>query len=184
MRSTLAGLVLVVSACGGAAVAAAEDAPYAEYRYLRDRGQIEITTGFIERTAELPSRVSALERTGVVVLETDRDRTFVRAERVGVHHVETTLSIRPPAGHGEGGASSNVYLRIVVDGKARVECPLSEGARGLDRLVLEPDRGFVTLLGHDGVLRYDGFEARGIVDADWLESRARFVQQLLRRSVK
>jgi len=159
--------------------AAADDAPYAEYRVMSDFGQIQIATGFVERTPELMSRRSALESRGIVVLEADTMRTFTRKARVGAHQVVTTITIMPPAGHGEGGGSSNVGLRMVVDGVARVDCPLAQAAFGLDRIVLEPERGFVTLSAHDGILRFDGFESRSTVGADWLGNREAFVRQLM-----
>jgi hypothetical protein len=177
--ATRVGLLFVLAICWSATTAAAEDAPYAEYRFLRRVGQIQITTGFLERTADLASRLASLERTGIVVLETNAGRTFSRTERVGVHRVVTTLAIAPPAGHGEGGASSNVDLRIAVDGKTRVDCPLWAASRGVDRITLEPGRGFITLNGHDGIVHFDGFEPRGIVDADWLSDRAEFIRKLI-----
>jgi hypothetical protein len=177
--ATRVGLLFVLAICWSATTAAAEDAPYAEYRFLHRIGQIQITTGFLERTADLASRLASLERTGIVVLETNAGRTFSRTERVGVHRVVTTLAIVPPVGHGEGGASSNVDLRIAVDGKTRVDCPLWAASRGVDRITLEPERGFITLNGHDGIVHFDGFEPRGIVDADWLSDRAEFIRKLI-----
>ena len=171
--------VLLVSGLGGAARAAAEDAPYAEYRLVREMGQIQVITGFMNRTPDLPSHLSALERQRIVVLETDRPRTFTRTEQVAGHRVLTTRSISPPVGHGEGGASSFVDLTIVVDGKPRVDCPLWRAAIGIDRIVVEPERGFITLTAHDGILRFDGFEPRGVVDAEWLTTRAEFVRHLI-----
>lgn len=173
------GVAFVLASWCGITSAIAEDAPYAEYRYLRDLGQIQIMTGFMERTADLPSRLERLERSGVVVLEAEQERTFTRREQVGDRRVDTILTIKPPVGHGEGGASSNVDLRMAVNGTTRVACSLWAGGRGLDRIVLEPGRGFVMLTGHDGVLRFDGFEPRAIVDDDWLASRAEFVRTLL-----
>jgi hypothetical protein len=85
--ATRVGLLFVLATCWSATTAAAEDAPYAEYRFLRRIGQIQITTGFLERTADLASRLASLERTGIVVLETNAGRTFSRTERVGVHRV-------------------------------------------------------------------------------------------------
>src|SRR5262245_17538155 len=172
-------LTALLAGCLRITPAAADDAPYAEYRVMSEFGQIQITTGFVERTEELMSRRSALESQGIVVLEADTLRTFTRTARVGTHQVVTTITIMPPAGHGEGGASSNVDIRMVVDGVARVDCPLAQAALGLDRVVLEPERGFVTLTAHDGILRFDGFESRSIVDADWLANRETFVRQLL-----
>jgi hypothetical protein len=157
----------------------AEDAPYAEYRVVRAMGQIQIATGFMDRTSELPSQLTALERQGIVVLETEKGRAFERADQMGSHRVETRISMAPPVGHGEGGASSNVDIRIVVDGRTRVDCPLWRASLGIDRLVVEPGRGFITLQAHDGILRFGGFEPRGVVDADWLEKRAESVRQLL-----
>lgn len=172
-------VTVLVASCSGLAPAAAEDAPYAEYRWLRELGQIQISTGFMERTPNLASRLTPLERVGIVVLEAARERTVTRRERIGDRRVETIIVIKPPVGHGEGGASSSVDLRMLVDGKTRVECALWAGGRGLDRIILEPDLGFVMVNGHDGVLRFDGFEGRGIVDDDWLASRAEFVRTLL-----
>ncbi len=172
-------VALLVAFCSRATPAMAEDAPFAEYRFLSDLGLIQVTTGFMERTDDLTSRLSALESKGIVVLEADTMRTFTRTARVGSHRVVTTITILPPAGHGEGGASSNVDLRMVVDGTTRVDCPLWQAALGLDRIGLEPERGFVTLLGHDGILRFDGFESRAVIDADWLANRAEFVRQLI-----
>jgi hypothetical protein len=177
-----AGVAFLLASCCTIAPARAEDAPYAEYRYLHELGQIQITTGFMERTPDLTSRLATLERVGIVVLESDSERTVTRRERIGDRRVETIIAIKPPVGHGEGGASSNVDVRMIVDGKTRVECALWAGGRGLDRLILEPDRGFVMVNGHDGVLRFDGFEARGMVDDDWLASRAEFVRRLLAAS--
>ena len=160
-------------------LALAEDAPYAEYRWVSEMGQIQIVTGFMDRTSDLSSRVPALEKKGIVVLETDKTRTFTRTERVGTHQVETRITIPPPAGHGEGGAGSNADLKMIVDGKTRVDCPLWHASLGLDRIVLEPSRGFITLSGHDGILRFDGFEPRGLVDSDWLTKRADSTRQLI-----
>ncbi len=56
---------LVLSTVGcllAAATLLAEDAPYAECRYLRAAGQVQITMGFMDRTADLDSRKAALER--------------------------------------------------------------------------------------------------------------------------
>jgi hypothetical protein len=62
-----------------AAIVLAEDAPYAECRYLRAAGQVQITMGFMDRTADLDSRKAALERNGILVLETSTPRTFTRS---------------------------------------------------------------------------------------------------------
>jgi hypothetical protein len=172
-------ILILVAACG-APVVRAEDAPYAEYRYLAELGQIQIVTALMGRTPDLEARLPALEKKGIVVLESDKVRTFSRMEHVGAHRIETRITIQPPVGHGEGGASSNVDLLMAVDGKTRVDCPLSSAALGLDRIVYEPGTGFITLNGHQGILRFDGFEARGVVDADWLEKRAKELSQILK----
>ena len=176
MRLMVPGLLATICA---ATPAVAEDAPYAEYRVVREIGQIQITTGFIDRTPDLSSRLAALEGKGIIVLETARERSFVRTERVGNHRIETRIMLQPPVGHGEGGASSTVDLRMVVDGTTRVDCPLWHATLGLDRIVFEPDRGFLMMSGHEGVLRFDGFEPRGIVDGGWLEKCAASARQLL-----
>lgn len=175
-RSVLVAMMLLWSLPAGA-----EDAPYAEYRSLRQIGQIQIVTGVMDRTSDLASRLKSLEGQGLVVLEAEKRRSFSRSETLGSHRVATTIVIEPPVGHGEGGASSNVDLRIVVDGVVRVDCPLARAATGIDRLVVEPDRGFITLTAHEGILRFDGFEPRGLVDAEWLAARASFVRQLIGR---
>jgi hypothetical protein len=172
-------VAFLVASCCGTAMAVAEDAPYAEYRFVRELGQIQIVTGFMDRSPDLPSRRETLERQGIVVLETDTLRTFTRTERVRAHRVVTTISVMPPVGHGEGGASSNVDVKIVVDGTTRVECPLWSAALGLDRIVVEPERSYIMVHGHEGVVRFDGFEPRGRIDAEWLTRRAKFVEQLL-----
>lgn len=179
IRSASFLTILLLMPCFWTASATADDAPYAEYRFVSDMGQIQVTTGVMERTEDLASRRPALESKGIVVLEADTTRAFTRTARVGTHRVVTTITILPPAGHGEGGASSNVDLKMVVDGATRVDCPLSQAALGLDRIVLEPERGYVTLIGHDGIVRFDGFESQAIIDADWLASRVEFVRQLI-----
>jgi hypothetical protein len=45
--------------------------------------------------------------------------------------------------------------------------------------VIEPARRFVTVNGHDGIVRFDGFESRKVVDADWLADRAKNVEALI-----
>jgi hypothetical protein len=177
--TTRRSLLVLLAFSFGVRPAAAEDAPYVEYRVSRTLGQIQITTGFMDRTPELSSHLPALERQGIVVLETEKARVFARTEQMGTHRIQTTISIAPPVGHGEGGASSIVDLRIVVDSRVRVDCPLWRASFGIDRLVFEPERGFVTLDAHEGILRFDGFEPKGTVDSDWLEHRAEFVRQLI-----
>jgi hypothetical protein len=174
---TFLGRVVAISlaTCCGAAVAVAEDVPFAEYRYSRDLGLVQVAMGYMDRGSDLESRKSALEKHGILVLETDTSRAFSRTERVGVHRVETRLSMEPPVGHGEGGASSEVRLKVVMDGKTRVDCSL----RYLDRISIDPTRGFITLNGHDGIVRFDGFESRKLVDDDWLADRAQSTKQLI-----
>ena len=164
-----------------AATLLAEDAPYAECRYVRAAGQVQIVIGFMDRTVDLASRKAALERIGIVVLETSAPRTFTRTERVGDHAVVTTISLQPPVGHGEGGASSFADIRILLDGTPLVDAPLSRGWGGIDRIVIDPARRFVTVSGHEGIVRYEGFESKRVVDEDWLAERARTVRELIRK---
>jgi hypothetical protein len=175
---------LVLSTAGcllTAAILVAEDAPYAECRYLRAAGQVQITMGFMDRTADLDSRKAALERNGILVLETSTPRTFTRTDRVGGHDLVTTISLQPPVGHGEGGASSIADIRILLDGAQLVDAPLSHGWGGIDRIVIDPARRFVTVSGHEGIVRYEGFESKRVVDEDWLAERARTVRDLIRK---
>jgi hypothetical protein len=127
----------------------------------------------------MSSRTTEFERQGIVVLESDGGRTFTRKERVGAHQIETRISVAPPAGHGEGGASSNVDLKVVMDGETLVDCPLSNPFLGLDRMSIDPARRFVTLIGHYGIVRFDGFESRRVIDSDWLVERAKSVETLI-----
>jgi hypothetical protein len=172
----LAGALCLLSAVN----LQAEDAPYAECRYLR-AGQVQITRGFMDRTADLDSRNAALERSGILILETGTPRTFTRTDRVGGHDVVTTISLQPPVGHGEGGASSFADIRILLDGTPLVDGPLSRGWGGIDRIVIDPARRFVTISGHEGIVRYEGFESRRVVDEDWLSEHARTVRELIRK---
>jgi hypothetical protein len=152
--------------------ARAEDAPFAQYQYSRDTGQIRITTGFMDRASDLDARKTAMEKTGIVILESDKARAFVRPEKVGKHTVVTTLSIAPPVGHGEGGASSSVDVTVVLDGVTIVSCPLSHPALGLDEIAIDPERRFVTLVAYDRTLHFAGFEPSHVVDGDWLDRKA------------
>jgi len=172
-------LVVAAALCGLVTLAAADDFPYAEYRVLKDLKQIQITTGFAERSGTLPSQTASLEKQGIVVLESDVPRTFTRTEKMGAHQVVTTILVAPPVGHGEGGASSRVDLEVVMDGKALVDCPLSNGSMELDRVFIDPERRFVTVNGHYGILRFDGFEPRRVVDEDWLTERAKSIEELI-----
>ena len=160
-------------------VAAAEDIPYAEVRFQRELGQIQVTTGYVDRSPELAAHAAAMEKTGILLLETDTDRTFIRKETVGSHAVEITISIAPPAGHGEGGGSSRALVRVMMDRDTLVDCPLFNGPTGLDRLVVDPARRFVSVAGSDGALHFDGFEPRRKVDEDWLDERAESARRLL-----
>ncbi len=171
----------VIALCGVTSLAAADDFPYAEYRLLKGLNQIQIATGFAERSPDLASQTAALEKQGILVLESNVVRTFTRSERVGAHQVVTTIVVSPPAGHGEGGASSGVDLKVVMDGATLVDCPLSSASFGLDRIAIDPGRRFVSLDGHYGILRFDGFESRQVVDSDWLTARARSVEELIEK---
>jgi hypothetical protein len=133
----------------------------------------------MERTADLPGRLAALEKQGIVVLESDVTRAITRSERVGAHQVVTTVVVHPPVGHGEGGASSFVDLKVVMDGATLVDAPLSRASMGIDRIAIDPQRRFVTLDAHDGILRFDGFESKKVVDEDWLDERAVVVRKLI-----
>jgi hypothetical protein len=68
-----------------------------------------------------------------------------------------------------------------MDGATLVDCPLSSASFGLDRIAIDPARRFVSLDGHYGILRFDGFESRQVVDADWLTERARSVEELIEK---
>src|SRR5260221_1980839 len=107
-------LLILFGSCCAVSLATADDCPYAEYRLLEAARQIQITTGYMERTPATASKLAALEKTGIVVLETEVARTFTRKERVGAHRIETTISLAAPAGHGEGGAASNVGLKVIL----------------------------------------------------------------------
>jgi len=161
------------------APAFADDAPYAEYRYIRALGQIQISTGVFERTPDLGSRKAPLEHDGILIAETDRPRTFTRTEHVGAHLVVTTISLQPPVDHGEGGASSFADIKVLLDGQPIVDCPFSRGWGGIDRIVIDPARRFVTVAGHEGIVRYEGFESRKVVDEDWLFLRAKDARTLI-----
>jgi hypothetical protein len=160
----------------------ADDAPYVEYRYVKSLGQIQISTGVFERPADLDARKPALGRDGILITETETPRQFTRTEHVGSHVVVTTISLQPPVGHGEGGASSFSDLKIVLDGQPIVDCPFWRGWGGIDRLVIDPARRFVTVAGHEGSVRYEGFESREVVDEEWLAQRARTARELIRNS--
>src|SRR5215831_10064713 len=97
-----------------ARIAVAEDVPYAEIRLRHELGQVEVATGYFERTPELASRQAAMEKAGIVLLETERDRTFTRTLNIGARKVDITISIAPPVGHGEGGGSSRALVRVVI----------------------------------------------------------------------
>jgi hypothetical protein len=172
------GALLIIGA-SAVLTARAEDCPYAEYRFVKGTGLIEITTGFMERHPDSAARAVALEKQGIIVLEADTVRTISRAEQAGAHRIVTTIAMAPPAGHGEGGASSSVDLKVVMDGRTLVDCPLWNAYLGLERIEIDPARRFVTLLGHYRLIRFDGFESTKVVDEDWLTARAREVEQLL-----
>ncbi len=167
--------------CGAWALtlARAEDCPYAEYRYLAPARQLQITTGFMERAPETASRPAQLEKQGIIILESAAGHTFDKKEKIGPHQIETTIRVAPPVGHGEGGASSFVDLKIILDGETLVDCPLSNAYLSLDRISIDPARRFVTLTARYGILHFDGFESRKVVDEDWLTARAKEVESLI-----
>jgi hypothetical protein len=173
----LPAVAVALSLCCAAVLA--EDAPYAEYRYVRALGQIQLSAGVFNRTQDLDSRKAALERDGILIVETDKPRTFTRTEHVGAHVVVTTISLQPPVGHGEGGASSFSDVKVLLDGQPIVDCPFSRGWGGIDRLVVDPARRLVTVAGHEGIVRYEGFESRKLVDEDWLFERAKTARDLM-----
>ncbi len=179
MGAWVHGAFVAALLCGTTLMA--EDAPYVEYRYVRALGQIQVTTGVFERTPELDSRKSVLERDGLLIVETDKPRSFTRTEHAGAHTVVTTISLQPPVGHGEGGASSFADIKVLLDGQPIVDCPFSRGWGGIDRLVIDPARRFVTVAGHEGIVRYEGFESGRVVDEDWLAERARTARELIRK---
>ena len=172
-------VAVLVGVWGVATVAAADDFPFAEYRVLKGLNQIQIETGFAERSSELSSQTAALGKQGILVLESDVPRKFTRTEKLGAHQVVTTIVVAAPTGHGEGGASSRVDLEVVMDGDTLVDCPLSNATMGVDRISIDPGRRFVTVNGHYGILRFDGFESRQVVDEDWLMERAKSVEELI-----
>jgi hypothetical protein len=176
MSKTICTFSLVL--CCGTTLAAAEDAPFAEYRFIKEIGQIQISAGLMERMS--PSEQTTLEKKGIVVLETDAGRTFQRTENIGTHRIETTIAIAPPVGHGEGGASSFTHLKIVMDGKARVDCPFWNGFMGIDRITIDVSSGFISLIGYERSLHFDGFESRILIDQDWLEQHANSVKRNIR----
>jgi hypothetical protein len=169
--------LLVVISCG-ITLAAAEDAPFAEYRLVKEIGQIQISAGSMERTDSL--QLSSLEKNGIVVLETDVDRNFQKTEKAGGHKIETTIAIATPVGHGEGGASSFTHLKILIDGKARVDCPFWNGFMGIDRIAVDVNSGFIWLIGYERLLHFEGFESRNLIDQDWLEQHANSVKRMIR----
>jgi hypothetical protein len=169
----------LLALCGVARLAWGDDCPYAEVRWLEALKQVQITTGFVERSPDLESLAARLEKQGIVMLESDTLRTYRRTQKVGAHQVVTTIVVSPPVGHGEGGGSSSVDLDVVMDGAALMKCPLWSGSLGLDRIVIDPDRRFVTVEAHDGILRFDGFESRRVIDSDWLAERAQSVEALI-----
>src|SRR5262245_3693607 len=184
MRSVRAGfLALIVTSVAATGVAFAEDAPYLEYRNLKSTGQILITTGLMERTAAMSSRMAALEKQGIYVLEAGTLRTITKTERAGAHEITTTIVVYPPVGHGEGGASSFVDLKVVMDGSILVDAPLCRASQGIDRIAVEPARRFVSVVAHEGILRFDGFESKDTIDQDWLEARAKDMRVLVARGL-
>lgn len=177
--SILVVLAFVMSAATHPPTAVAEDCPFARYQASKELGQIEITTGFVERTADLEAREAAMEASGVVALESETGRRFERSALLAGHRVRTAIFVAPPVGHAEGGASSNVDLLVVVDRDTLVRCPLSYAYLGLDRISIDPARRYVTLVGHQNLLHFDGFESRRAVDEDWLNERADAVRALI-----
>jgi len=178
LRCSLAATALVALALSHTP-AIADDCPVAQYSWSREMGLVQVSTGYTERPSDLDKRKAAWERSGLVVLESDARHAFTRKEIVPGHVIETTISIAPPAGHGEGGASSNAVLRIVVDGDTLVNCPLAYAYVGLNQISVDPARKYVTLVAHARLLYFDGFESRRVVDEDWLLARAEAVQKLV-----
>jgi hypothetical protein len=172
-------LVILLGAGFAIPLALADDFPYAEYSFSMTLGQVQITTGYAERSPIMVSRRADFERQGILILESDVGRTFTRKERVGTHQIETRISVAPPVGHGEGGAASNVDLRVVMDGETLVDCPLTNAFVGVDKMSIDPARRFVTLFGHYGIVRFDGFESRRLIDSDWLIERAKSVETMI-----
>jgi hypothetical protein len=54
--------VIVLSAVLAITLANADDCRYAEYRFSKILGQVQITTGYTERTPEMTSREAELEK--------------------------------------------------------------------------------------------------------------------------
>jgi hypothetical protein len=153
----------------------AEDVPIAEVRLMKDLGQVVVETSTFDRPSDLATKIAALEKKGIVVLESDAPRTFARTDRIGTHAIDTKIVLAAPVGHGEGGGSSEARLTMAVDGAVRVDCSLWS----LDRIAIDPARKFVTLTGHSGIVRFDGFEPRKVVDDDWLDARAEETRRLI-----
>ena len=47
--------------------------------------------------------------------------------------------------------------------------------------MIDPERRFVTVSGHEGIVRYEGFESRRVVDEEWLSERAKTARELIRK---
>ena len=155
------------------APAFADDAPYAEYRYLRALGQIQISTGVFERTADLDSRKGVLERDGILIVESDKPRPSRAPSTWGRTSSSRRFHSSRPSATAKAALSSFADLKVLLDGQPIVDCPFSRGWGGIDRIVIHPARRFVTVAGHEGIVRYEGFESRRVVDEDWLAERAK-----------
>src|SRR5262249_45079063 len=148
-------------------------------RAIKEANVIRISFDEIARVDDSAKKRAALEKQGIYVLETEKQRTIAIKDGVGSHRIETTITLYPPVGHGEGGASSFADLKIVLDGTTRVNCPIWNGYIGLERISLDLEEGFVFLLAHEHSIRFDGFESQNVVDLDWLENRSKSFQQVI-----
>jgi hypothetical protein len=124
--------------------------PIIEYRVLPAIDQVRLTSGFIHDPG-LQSRLiaerAAFERQGIVLIQVDSERHFVRDEALAGHTVRTEIALYPPTHRGYRGALSTAYVVVTVDGKKRVDCPWDAGAVELSDLSILPLDGFMSLQG-------------------------------------
>jgi len=112
------------------------------------------------------------------VLETTTTRTFTRKDRVGGRDLVTTILLQPPVGHGERGASSSADIRILLDGppSSMLRCRAVGWHRSDCHRTCPALRDRQR---HEGIVRYEGFESRRVVDENWLAEHARTVRELI-----
>jgi hypothetical protein len=158
--------------------------PFVDYRVLAELNQVCITTGWTaDPEALTPARRRALERRDVFVLWTEREHAIRRSAVVGSHTIATSITLHPPAGHGEGGASASAWITLQVDGRTRMDCPLQQGGDLITRISVRPGDGWIDVAGTLGARHIEGFmciapslcgeDRSGVIDPDWLETHAR-----------